>query len=545
MQRITLLVLAFFCANTVHLSAQSGSYPVFYKIVRPSLGARDTANMSFVGVARHSDGGYVFAGNYENAGNANDILLMKTDASGNIQWTKVYGRRDTVESAESIRATPDGGFVIGGTVEDANQSDMLVMKVNGAGVVQWQRGYGTTNDYDDGYAVEILGSGKILLAGRGYPDATSLVWGAMVFLTANGVPDYAPYLGKGDETSFQDIARTSDKGAVLTGTARRFLGGNTSGYDPVLVKVDSEANVVWSKRFNMAGTQLVGIRVRELPNGGYLVIGSHVKDTTHGIFVIKTNALGVAQSIKLYSSSLYERPFAMVTVTNGTFNIAGSIGVGRNSAGATILNGFQMQIDSSGAVRWAKIYGDSLKRSEIHSIFYNNSGGFTLAGETYENAAPLGGATLIQTNFNGTMGAGCTDRNAIFTVSNLTSTDSLDFNFKGSIGIKLSLLRDSALTTVSTNVCVTTDLQNVEANNWQLKCYPNPVNEQCTIVWQQYAGQNVAATLLDATGRSVWTKTTSSNECTFDTQALPNGLYVVSLTTNGGQTAMQKILVLH
>jgi hypothetical protein len=59
-------------------------------------------------VQQTSDGGYIVAGEI-----GGDVLLIKTDANGNIIWTKTYGGTGWDE-ASSIQQTSDGGYIVAG-----------------------------------------------------------------------------------------------------------------------------------------------------------------------------------------------------------------------------------------------------------------------------------------------------------------------------------------------------------------------------------------------------------------------------------------------
>ncbi len=70
-----------------------------------------------------------------------DILLMKTDASGNEIWSRTYnlGLNDW---ARSLQKTSDGGFIIAGMTEVSPQIfDPFLIKTDSAGIMQWQRQY--------------------------------------------------------------------------------------------------------------------------------------------------------------------------------------------------------------------------------------------------------------------------------------------------------------------------------------------------------------------------------------------------------------------
>ena len=86
------------------------------------------------------------------AGSA-DVFLVKTDASGNLQWAKAYGG-GSYESGTHILSTNDGAYLIGGDTRifgGANQPDFLAMKIDAAGNVLWANAIGGS-DLDHVYS---------------------------------------------------------------------------------------------------------------------------------------------------------------------------------------------------------------------------------------------------------------------------------------------------------------------------------------------------------------------------------------------------------
>ena len=67
------------------------------------------------------DGGYILAGRTESysAGSDDfwltcDVWLIKTDAKGNKQWDKTFGRTGYDDEAYSVQQTADGGYILAG-----------------------------------------------------------------------------------------------------------------------------------------------------------------------------------------------------------------------------------------------------------------------------------------------------------------------------------------------------------------------------------------------------------------------------------------------
>jgi hypothetical protein len=91
---------------------------------------------------RTSDGGYIIVGQTFGAGGG-DLLLMKLDSNGNIQWQKTYGGPGR-DWAYDVEETQDGGYIVGGGTGSfgAARWDMWILKLDSHGNVQWQKTYG-------------------------------------------------------------------------------------------------------------------------------------------------------------------------------------------------------------------------------------------------------------------------------------------------------------------------------------------------------------------------------------------------------------------
>jgi gliding motility-associated-like protein len=133
------------------------------------------------GVLTTSDGGYIFSGrtasnngdvsgNHQAMGSFEDFWVVKTDASGTIQWQKCYGGSAN-EEAFCMDRTADGGWVIGGSAEskdgdlscDAGVNDVWIIKIDASGILQWSKSMGG-NYYDIAYALQTLKDGSFIVA---------------------------------------------------------------------------------------------------------------------------------------------------------------------------------------------------------------------------------------------------------------------------------------------------------------------------------------------------------------------------------------------
>jgi hypothetical protein len=104
-------------------------------------------------VAATGDGGFVFVGTSDAGTGANatggDFWLNKLDAGGNSELERVIGPRRLLSPAgdemtfNRARATPDGGFVLVGSVssDSPRRTDIAVARLDRSGTVVWARSY--------------------------------------------------------------------------------------------------------------------------------------------------------------------------------------------------------------------------------------------------------------------------------------------------------------------------------------------------------------------------------------------------------------------
>ena len=92
------------------------------------------------------DGGYVFVGKTYSFGNGwYDAYITKTDASGNLIWSKTIGGAQN-DLVRSVIQLADGSYVAAGETGNFGQGglDLYLIKLDALGNLLWTRTYGGT-----------------------------------------------------------------------------------------------------------------------------------------------------------------------------------------------------------------------------------------------------------------------------------------------------------------------------------------------------------------------------------------------------------------
>ncbi|MFH1320788.1 MAG: DNRLRE domain-containing protein [Bacteroidota bacterium] len=117
-------------------------------------------------VKQANDGGYIIVGRTESfgAGNA-DVLLIKTDTIGNLEWVKTFGGSN-IDHCKTVLQTSLGEYVISGLTSSfgSGNYDAQLLKTDGQGNLIWARTYGGSND-ELGWALQQTDGGGYLIGG--------------------------------------------------------------------------------------------------------------------------------------------------------------------------------------------------------------------------------------------------------------------------------------------------------------------------------------------------------------------------------------------
>ncbi|WP_294818340.1 gliding motility-associated C-terminal domain-containing protein [uncultured Flavobacterium sp.] len=256
-----------------------------------------------LGTTTSSDGDVVGAHNA--TGYTSDGWVVKLDTAGNIEWSKCYGGFGGT-ALIGIDITPDGGYVMVGETEALGgdvplrphlvmaKLDAWVIKTDATGNIEWSQLYGGS-EMDGFSSVELTESGGYIMTGFtdsadgdvSFSHTTPGGWAKrdvwVVEVDASGGLLWEKtYGGIGNEIAYR-IRATGDCGYALAGhyLNQDFEGhpsivgenGISGGNDGFLMKIDLEGEVVWVK--TMGGTQQDLIWNFALtPDGGYVTAGT-------------------------------------------------------------------------------------------------------------------------------------------------------------------------------------------------------------------------------------------------------------------------------
>jgi hypothetical protein len=239
-----------------------------------------------------SDGGYIGIGN--TLASNPDMVIIKTDSSGNKEWQEVIGTSGQPDVGYCVAEVSDGFICGGGLYNSGNQKRALVKlnKTTGNIVSGWPKYYpGPQNCGIRG--VDILDDGSIVATGYTNCPEDGFVFivdegtGFIMKTDANGISQWSETLSVPQGTK----VRQDGTGFALCSTAWYYNGGDHQ--DAVLILTNSSGTETYKN--NYGGTGDEHCYDFDLTSDGGYILGGHT--TSYGVanwdfYMVKANSSG-------------------------------------------------------------------------------------------------------------------------------------------------------------------------------------------------------------------------------------------------------------
>ncbi len=337
------------------------------------------------------DGGFALAGDTWSFGaGLGDMWLVKTDASGIMQWNQTYGGPD-YDRVFSVIQTTDGGFVLAGlTVSNVTGEDIWLVKADMNGVAQWNQTYGGTH-CDEAWAVIQSADGGFVLAGSTVSNETGNRDICLVKTDINGIEQWnRTYGGTQDDEAFS-VIQTTDGGFVVTGWTE---SPETFCRDILLVKTDLNGITEWAQTYGVTeGDEARS--VIQTADGGFAIAGHAFfrQASWLDMWLVKTDMNGDMQWHQAYGGTDSDGAVAVIQTTDGGYALTGWT----ESYGAGSRDMWLVKTDVNGVMQGHQSYG-GIDFDQAHSVIQTIDGDFVLAGITTSYGAGVGDMWLVKTS---------------------------------------------------------------------------------------------------------------------------------------------------
>lgn len=311
-------------------------------------------------VKQTPDGGYITVGSSSSIDGdvtsvnhgGGDVWVVKTSATGTIEWQKCYGgtRQDT---GICVDIASDGGYFIGGYTysndgdvsgnHSINYTDILVLKISSTGTLEWSKTYGgTQNEYI--LSIKSISSGGCVFVGETYSNNDGDVNGAhytlgtndgwAVRISSTGTIGWKRCYGGTSSDYIHEIISTNDGGYILaacTASNDGDVSGLNGSFDYWVVKINVSGTLQWQKNLGGSSYDSANGGVKQTADGGYLIGGNTDSVNgdvtgTHGstdFWLVKLTSSGNLSWQKALGGTGADLGYTSLQTADGGYVIAG------------------------------------------------------------------------------------------------------------------------------------------------------------------------------------------------------------------------------
>ncbi len=391
----------------------------------PSLARTDDGGVILIGETSSSANGDVTSTNH----GGTDLWLVKLDGGGAIEWQRLLGGSGE-DWGSAVQQTTDGGYILlgssfsseSGDVTGVNHgaADLWVVKVDGAGAIQWQRLLGGDRG-DSGHSVQQTADGGYILLGTSSSSANGDVAGTnhgtdtddlwVVKLDAGGTIQWQQLLGGSEIEDGWSLQQADDGGYVLLGSSGSSASGNVTGtnhgvVDLWVVKLSSLGAIQWQRLLGGSGAEY-GWSAQQTADGGSILLGSSsssasgdVTGTNHDggllpgnistdFWVVKLDAAGAIQWQELLGGDRDDFGRSIRLTADGGYILLGESWSSASGDVTGTRHGewdlWAVKLSEAGAIQWQRLLGGR-GSDNAGSILQAADGGYVLFGDSTSSA---------------------------------------------------------------------------------------------------------------------------------------------------------------
>lgn len=336
--------------------------------------------------------------------------VVRLDEQGNIIWSRLFDNVDH-DNLYSMQPVSGEGYIFCGRSNslDITMRSSWVVRVDDEGSLLWQKIFHEQESFElnEAYSIAQAAADGFLVAGyHGHHDDGD--WGlTFIMLDEDGNLLWSKIYPEGIDWGGASLLRTQDDGFILAGMA----GGDYSRESIMVMKLDSEANALWTKSYD-GPRDLVEHSMQQTADGGYIIIGKNIPDQLtwdFEPFVLRLDPNGSVLWYKvLRADSLSLRISSIAQSPDGGYVLVGSfyplLSPHEEQLAATDL--LIVKMDEEGAVRWQRAYGgDNLdSAADVQAI---PGGGYIVVGNSLSFGDGRSEAWILKLDENGELSEDC------------------------------------------------------------------------------------------------------------------------------------------
>jgi hypothetical protein len=340
------------------------------------------------------DGGFIIVGRtWMRHTGSKDVLLVRTDAEGQTTWIKTFGGVYTDEGY-AVKQTSDGGFVLTGITESYTNgnSDVWLVKTDAGGNMLWSKSFGSTG-IDCGLDVIECRTGGYLVAGYGQPDFAGKLYALLIRTDELGSEIWTKRYGRSERDLATSVIEVEDGGFVVTGSTETGGNGSTVLW---LFKVNATGDRSWEQLID-GGSSKGAFRLARSGSGAFGIVGYEKTQQSEAsdMLFVRTDASGdMLREVVIEKNALGT---GVAATPDGGFVLCGYTDP-MGSDGSDIVF---VKVDMDGNEQWKRVIGGN-RMDRARSVCALRNGGYVLTGTTQSYGSGNQDLLIIKTDPSGT-----------------------------------------------------------------------------------------------------------------------------------------------
>lgn len=503
-------------------------------------------------VATTPAGDVIVAGNWTTYGiGLTRAHVVKYTATGSMIWsTQVFIPASGAYShtwVDALAARTDGGVFLAGTTYENDQDSLYIACLDGNGALQWARKFDPPlPDLISRYVYDmaVAPNGDVLVAGALTIDPGTMQTDAFITrFTSDGTHQWTRRIAAPIAGTFNFIggmAFPSAGGIVAAGRTQLLTEGSW------LMKLADDGSVQWVKRYSVAGNVLNFPPAGVVPTStGYAVYYAEEFDTGNPLMRVNTDSDGNAIDARNYAvpADDFVDIGGVRAMAGGSTLVAGSLS---HTLPLYDTDAFMMALNADGTVQWAQAYG-SPGYEQGAAATPTSDGGFLLTGNGQLDSLTIAhpdeerGGVPVDSYIVKTDGAGnsfgCEEAATVASATVVASSSTYSQTFSDLTGwgpIAFSTSNDY----VEVSACVGLGI-GAAGSAPLVALFPNPAHQGTILATTE---RLVRVDLIDASGRTVFSRRSTHGDVHIDLSALPSGAYSVRAISHLGATVLPLIV---
>ena len=309
-------------------------------------------------------------------------------------FQKTYGG-PILDWSNQVIQMADSNFILLGSTKNygAGNEDVYLMKIDQSGDTLWSVALGDTGD-DESRTIVQTSDGGFVISGTTRSVGAG---GDDIFLmkidSAANIIWTKSYGGPNVDFCFSSKA-CKDGGYILGGCTTSY--GNAAGSSDIyLIRTDDAGDTIWTHTYGSSAVE-EGHELLQTADSGFIVAGFTMVNGTKDMLVLKTDGGGNTQWLKTFGGNGTDVAYGIVE-TNDGYCIGGS--TASFSVGGD-LDVYMVKIDFGGDTLWSRTFGTS-DSDECRSIKQTIDSGFIMTGFANKVNNVFDDVLFLKTNATG------------------------------------------------------------------------------------------------------------------------------------------------